>query len=261
MDLGLKGATAAVAGASRGLGFAVALELAREGASVAICSRDEAVVKDAAARIIKETDSGAHAIVADVATASGAQTFIEDATSALGGLQVLVTNAGGPPAGRSIDFDDDAWMSAFELNCLSAVRMVRAALSHIQAQPWGRVLMVTSTAPKQPVANLALSNAVRAATHGFAKSLSQELAGTNITVNCLMPGQILTDRLRSLVGAPENAGPDHPAFAEMARLIPAGRIGTTDEFAAVAAFLCSERASFVNGVSLQVDGGYLKGLF
>lgn len=261
MDLGLKGVAAAVAGASRGLGFAVALELAREGASVAICSRDESAVSDSAERITAESGSVAHAIVADVATAEGAKAFIDQAASALGGLQVLVTNAGGPPAGRSLDFDDDAWRQAFELNCLSAVRMVRAALAHLEAADWGRVLMITSTAPKQPIANLALSNAVRAATTGFAKSLSQELAGSNITVNCLMPGQILTGRLRALVGAPEDAGPDHPAFAEMVRQIPVGRVGTTDEFAAVAAFLCSKRASFVNGVSLQVDGGHLKGLF
>lgn len=261
MDFGLTGVSAAVAGASRGLGFAVSLELAWEGAPVAICSRDASAVKDAAERITNETGSSAHAIVADVATANGAQTFIDEAVSAMGGLQVLVTNAGGPPAGRSLDFDDDAWLGAFELNCLSAVRMVRAALPHLEASAWGRVLMITSTSPKQPIANLALSNAVRAATTGFAKSLSQELAGTSITVNCLMPGQILTDRLRSLVGAPQDAGPDHPAFAEMARQIPAGRVGTTEEFAAVAAFLCSQRASFVNGVSLAVDGGYLKGLF
>ncbi len=261
MDLGLKGIPTAVAGASRGLGFAVALELAREGARVSICSRDASAVKYAAERITNETGSSAHAVVANVATDSGAQTFIEEAVSVMGGLQVLVTNAGGPPAGRSIDFDDDAWLSAFELNCLSAVRMVRAALPHLEASAWGRVLMITSTAPKQPIANLVLSNAVRAATTGFAKSLSQELAGTSITVNCLMPGQILTDRLRSLVGAPPDAGPDHPVFAEMARQIPAGRVGTVGEFAAVAAFLCSQRASFVNGVSLAVDGGYLRGLF
>lgn len=261
MDFGLNDVPTAVAGASRGLGFAVALELAREGARVAICSRDASAIKDAAERITNETGSVVHALVADVASADGAQTFIEEAASVMGGLQVLVTNAGGPPAGRSIDFDDDAWLSAFELNCLSAVRMVRAALPHVEASAWGRILMVTSTAPKQPVPNLALSNAVRAATTGFAKSLSQELSGTNITVNCLMPGQIFTDRLRSLVGAPQDAGPDHPAFAEMIRQIPAGRVGTPEEFAAVAAFLCSQRASFVNGVSLQVDGGYLKGLF
>lgn len=260
MDLGLAGIPAAVAGASKGLGYAVALELAREGAPVAICSRNAESIKAAAASIQKMTGTDVHPIVADVSEATDAARFIEEAAARLGGTQVLVTNSGGPPVGAASSFDDDSWMAAFDLNFLSAVRMARAALPHLRERPWGRVVCITSIVVKQPAAGLALSNAVRAATTGFAKSLSNEVASENITVNCVLPGQIVTDRLRSLSGAPPDAGPDHPAFAAMAAQIPAGRVGTAEEFAAVVTFLCSARASFVNGVSLQIDGGFFRGL-
>lgn len=260
MDLGLRGVPAAVAGASKGLGYAVAFELAREGAKVAICSRSAESIKDAASAIESATGGEVHPVVADVSRREDATRFVEDASAALGGLQVLVTNAGGPPPGAASSFDDDAWMDAFNLNFLSAVRMVRAALPHMRRRPWGRIVCITSIAVKQPVPGLALSNSVRAATTGFAKSLSNEVGSDHITVNCVLPGQIATDRLRSLSGAPPDAGPDHPAFATMAEQIPVGRVGAPEEFAAVVAFLCSERASFVSGVSLQIDGGFFRGL-
>lgn len=260
MDLGLTEVPAAVAGASRGLGYAVARELAREGARVAICSRGAAAVAAAAAAIAEETGALLHPIAADVSSAEGARRFVQEAGAALGGLQVLVTNAGGPPPGPPTAFDDEAWLRALELNFLSAVRMSRAALPLLRARPWGRIVCMTSITVKQPPLNLALSNAARSATTAFAKSLSMEVGAEGITVNCVLPGQIATARLRSLAGAPPDAGPDHPAFASMAAQIPAGRVGNPEEFASVVAFLCSERASFVSGVSLQVDGGFYRGL-
>lgn len=260
MDLGLRDAPAAVAGASKGLGYAVALELAREGARVAICSRDSERIKAAASAIESQTGERVHPIVADVASSEGAEGFVKEAASALGGLQVLVANAGGPKPATASTASDEEWLTALDLNFLSAVRMVRASLPFLKASPFGRIVCITSISVKQPVPNLVFSNAVRSATTSFAKTLSMEVGADDITVNCVLPGQIATDRLRSLSGAPAGAGPDHPAFEAMASQIPAGRIGTPEEFAAVVTFLCSERASFVNGVAIQVDGGYFKGL-
>lgn len=260
MDLGLRGVPAAVAGASRGLGYAVACELAREGARVAICARDAGRLGDAAKAIGEETGSEVFPIAADVSQAHGAREFIEEAARSLGGLQVLVTNAGGPPTGDPATLDDDAWLAALDLNFLSAVRMARAALPHLRSRTWGRIVCITSAVVKQPQPGLSLSSAARAAATAFAKTLADTVGREGITVNCVMPGQIVTDRLRTLSGAPPDAGPGHPAFAAMAERIPIGRIGDPAEFAAVVAFLCSERASFVNGVSLAVDGGFLRGL-
>lgn len=227
---------------------------------MAICSRDERSASTAASSIHEETGGEVHGLAADVSTAEGAVGFVEGAVERLGGLQVLVANAGGPPPGPAADFGDDAWLRAFELNFLSAVRLVRTALPHLERRPWGRILCVTSVSVRQPIPNLALSNAVRLATTGFAKTLAAEVGGRGITVNCLLPGSIATDRLRSLAGAPPGAGPEHPAYAAMAAEVPLRRVGSPEEFGAVAAFLCSARASFVNGVNLQVDGGLLRGL-
>jgi 3-oxoacyl-[acyl-carrier protein] reductase len=174
---------------------------------------------------------------------------------------VIVSNAGGPPPGAPSSFADEAWLAALELNFLSAVRLVRAALPHLEQRPWGRILCITSLSVHQPIPNLVLSTASRLATTGFAKTLAREVGPRGITVNCLLPGSIATDRLASLAGAPPGAGPEHPAFAAMAAEIPLGRVGSPEEFAAAAAFLCSARASFVNGVNLQVDGGLLRSVF
>jgi 3-oxoacyl-[acyl-carrier protein] reductase len=260
MDLGLSGVPAAVAGASRGLGRAVAMELAREGARVAICSRHEAAVREAAASIEAATGASVVPLVADFGESDGADRFVADAADALGGLQVAVANAGGPPPGPPSQFDEAAWAQALQLNLLSSVRMATTALPYLRQRPWGRILFITSVAVKQPIPNLALSNAARSGATAYAKTLSAEVAADGITVNCLMPGHILTDRSRSLSGAPPDAGPDHPAFAGTIRDIPAGRLGVPEEFASAAAFLCSERASYVTGVSLQVDGGWCRSL-
>lgn len=260
MDLGLKDVPAAVAAASSGLGHAIALELSREGARVAICSRDEARIAKAAESISTETGGEVHPFVADVATTDGGEGFIADAADALGGLQVLVINAGGPPPGPPSAFDEQAWLDALNLNFLSSVRMSLASLPHLRQRDWGRIVAVTSNSVKQPLVGLALSSAARAAGTAFAKTLADEVGSEAITVNTVMPGQIVTDRLRSLAGAPPEAGPTDPAFASMIEKIPAGRVGTPQEFAAAVAFLCSERASFINGISLAVDGGFLRGI-
>jgi 3-oxoacyl-[acyl-carrier protein] reductase len=261
MDLGLKGVPAAVAGASRGLGYAVALELARQGARVAICSRDEAAARAAASSITKQTGSEVYPVGADVAAEEGAKEFIDKSVAAFGGLQVLVTNAGGPPPGGAAERSDDEWLAALDLNFFSAVRMVRHALPHLRRNDWGRIVAITSSTVKQPVPSLALSNAARAATTSFLKTLSFEVGPDAITVNCVLPGRIATDRLGSLAGAPPGAGPGDPAFKAMAEEIPLGRVGTPEEFGAVVAFLCSKQASYVSGVSLSVDGGMMKGLY
>lgn len=260
MDLGLTDVAAAVSGASKGLGRAVAEALAREGARVAICSRDADAIRRTADEIGDSTGADVAAFVADVSTPDGPREFIVDAVKALGGLQVLVVNAGGPPPGASSIFNDEQWGDAIDLNFMSAVRLVREAVPHLAANNWGRVLAITSVSVKQPMVGLGLSSAVRAATTGFLKTMSVELGPRGITVNAIMPGQFATDRLRFLAGAPPEAGPDHEAFASMAAEIPLGRIGDPSEFGAVAAFICSQKASFLTGVSLPLDGGLSKGL-
>jgi 3-oxoacyl-[acyl-carrier protein] reductase len=260
VDLGLDHVPTAVSGASRGLGRAVAFELAREGARVAICSRDRAAIEEAAAEIAAATGTDVIPIAADVSSPADARRFVDEAAEALRGLQVLVANAGGPPTGPAASFGDDDWARALDLNFLSAVRMSTRALPLLKERPWGRIVCITSYTVRQPPPEFALSTAARAATTGFAKTLSREVAASGITVNTVLPGYMATDRLRSLRGAPADAGPEHPAFASIAAEVPLGRIGLPEEVAAAVAFLCSARASYVNGVNLQVDGGRMGGL-
>jgi 3-oxoacyl-[acyl-carrier protein] reductase len=260
LDLGLKGVGAAVAGSSRGLGYAVALELSREGAAVVVGSRDLDAAKAAADTISDETGNAVHPVAADVSKEEQAKGFVEEAASVLGGLGVLVANAGGPEPGGPTAFTNEQWKQALDLNFFSTVNLSLAALPHLKEREWGRIVCITSNVVKQPATMLSLSSAARAAATAFAKTLADTVASDGITVNCVMPGQIVTDRLRRLAGAPEDAGADHEAFSSMIDLIPAGRLGIPEEFAAAVAFLCSERASFINGVSLAVDGGFLRGL-
>jgi len=242
MELGISGRRAAVAAASRGLGFATARALAAEGVQVAICGRDAATLRDAAQQI------GARPIVADVSTAEGAAGFVRAARDELGGLDILVANGGGPPPGRFADVSDpQEYARAFELSCLSTIAMCAESVPTMQAQQWGRVVAITSIAVRQPIPSLILSNTARAGLTGFLKTLAREVAPDGVTVNSLQPGSHDTERLRSL-GAADTTG------------IPAGRLGTAAEFGAVAAFLCSEHAAFLTGAAIPVDGGVYGGL-
>jgi 3-oxoacyl-[acyl-carrier protein] reductase len=247
MDLGIAGKRAAVAASSRGLGFATAAALAAEGVEVAICSRDRARVDEAAAQI----GPNATALVADVGTVEGATAFVRDAIEMLGGVDILVANAGGPPPGNFASIDDvDAYRDAFSLNALSTIAMCKAAVPAMQERRWGRVVAVTSIAVRQPIEMLILSNTARAGVTGFLKTLAREVAHDGVTVNSLQPGLHATERVAQL----------HADESVAAVGIPAGRIGTPEEFGALAAFLCSDHAGYVTGAAIPVDGGVYGGL-
>jgi 3-oxoacyl-[acyl-carrier protein] reductase len=247
MDLGIGGKRAAVAAASQGLGFATAAALAAEGVQVAICSRDRAKVDDAVARI----GNGCVGLVADVGTAAGATGFVEAATEALGGVDILVPNAGGPPPGTFAEVDDlDAYAKAFELNALSTIAMCKTVVPAMQERGWGRVVAITSISVRQPIANLILSNTARAGLTGFLKTLAREVARDGVTVNSLQPGLHATERMKALHADPQRLGSS----------IPVGFVGDAGDFGRVAAFLCSESAKYVTGTALAVDGGSDAGL-
>jgi 3-oxoacyl-[acyl-carrier protein] reductase len=263
MDLGLQDRPALVAAASRGLGFACARALAGEGARVALCSRTRDAAREAAERIRSETGSTVVALEADVSTAEGATGFVRSGAEELGGCHILVANAGGPKPGRAVDMSDREWLDAVELNFLSTVRMAREALPHMRRAGHGRIVAIMSSAVKEPITNLALSNSARAAATGFLKTLGREVAAEGITVNAILPGRILTDRIRRL--AAERAGSEsvaeEEALAQQAVDVPMGRLGLPEEVGEVAAFLASERASYLTGCMLSVDGGMLRSLF
>ena len=247
VDLGISGRTAAVAAASSGLGLASAVALANEGVRVAICSRDQGRVDDAIATIGHD----AVGVVADVSTPDGATAFVADATDALGTIDILVTNAGGPPPGTFTSTAVDAYPDALNLNLMSVVAMCKAAVPLMQARGWGRVVAITSISVRQPIGTLILSNTARAGATAFLKTLAGEVAADGVTVNSVQPGLHATNRLISLYG-----GDTSPAAAG----IPAGFVGDPADFGAVVAFLCSEHARFLTGAAIQVDGGAYAGL-
>jgi len=263
MDLGLKDKRAFVAGSSRGLGFATALGLAKEGCKVAINSRNEEKIKAAAETITNETGTQAYGFAGDVSDASTAEKLIQSAVESLGGLDILITNAGGPPAGSFEIFDEDAWQKAVDASLMSHVRLIRAALPHLRKSDSPGVLTVTSYTVKQPLQNLILSNSVRAATVGLTKSLAMELGKDGIRFNSILPGWTLTERVQHLMEsrAQNNKTTAEEEMAKQITEIPLGRIGQPEEFANAAVFLVSPAASYITGVMLNVDGGIVKGLF
>jgi 3-oxoacyl-[acyl-carrier protein] reductase len=263
MDLGLRDRVAVVAAASSGLGKATALELAAEGASVVINSRNEEKLRRAADEIRSAARAEVIPIVGDVTNEDDVQRLIEVARSQFGRLDILVTNAGGPPAGFFADHTAEDYRSAVELNLISAINLCRQAVPHMQERNWGRIVAIASIAAKQPVDNLILSNTARAGLLGFMKSLSKQVAACGITVNTVCPGYHLTERLReigSLVAKREGISIED-VYARWADSTPMKRIGDPKELAALVAFLCSERAGYITGTVIQIDGGAYSALF
>lgn len=262
MDFGLTGKTALVAASSRGLGRAVAEELASEGCRLVICSRSVDAIEAAADTVRARTGTDVVAVPADLTDPSSVDRVVRTALDRFGRIDVLVTNTGGPPAGPFEAHSPAAWTHAVKQNLDSVLNLTRAVLPGMKKRGWGRIVNVTSIAVKQPVDGLILSNSVRAAVTGFAKTLANEVASFGVTVNNVMPGYTRTERLDELAARlSESTGISvADAFAGWEASTPMGRIGEPREFAAVVAFLCSERASYVTGVSVQVDGGAIKSL-
>jgi len=260
MHLGLTGKVAMVAGASRGLGFAVARALAEEGALVSMSSRNAEAISAAAQRIQKETGGKVLAVACDVQSAKDIAHWHQATMDRFEGIDLLYTNSGGPPPGATLSFDDGAWERAFELLLLSAVRMIRLAVPSMSMRGGGAILLPTSSSIKEPIANLALSNILRGAVSSLSKTLAIELAPKKIRVNQLVPGRIDTDRLQELDEAnSKRAGiPIEEQQKKMVATIPLGRYGDASEFANAAVFLLSDAASYITGATLQADGGMIR---
>jgi len=262
MDLGLRGKTALVAAASRGLGRAIAEALAAEGASLVICARGADALEQARDAIAQRTGVEVDAVAADVATDEGIARVWQLARDRLGQVDILVTNAGGPPSGPFESHDWGVWQEAVELTLRSAVELTRLVLPGMKERRWGRILNVTSIAVKQPVDGLMLSNSIRAAVTGFARTLANEVARYGVTVNSMLPGYTRTERVEQLNAA--TAAREGITIDDVARRIeaqiPMRRLGEPQEFAALAAFLASEQASYITGQSIAVDGGWIRSL-
>ena len=261
MDLGLKGKVAMIGGASRGLGYAVAEALAREGASVSISSTTPATIESAAKKI-EAAAPGAQVLAMPVDVRNGDQiaAWSKRTIDRFGGVDLLFTNAGGPPAGPAVSFDDAAWQNAIDLLLFSTIRMVRAAVPSMKSRGGGSILMSTSSSVKEPIANLGLSTVLRASVSALAKTLALELAADRVRVNQIIPGRIDTDRVKQLdeiAAKKQGIGVDE-AKAKSQSAIPLGRYGQIDEYGRVAAFLLSDAAAYMTGETVQVDGGLIR---
>jgi len=262
MNLGLTNKVAMVAGGSRGLGYAVARGLAAEGVQVSIASRDAASIAAAGRKIEEETRARVLAVAADVSSAQAIEQWHQKTIEQFGGIDLLFTNSGGPPPGATLGFDDAAWQKAFELLLMSAVRTIRLVVPSMAARGGGSIVLPTSSSVKEPIANLALSNILRASVAALSKTLASELVAQKIRVNHLIPGRIDTDRLREL---DESNGKRLGISVEeqkkkMMQTIPMARYGDPKEFANAAVFLFSDAAAYITGATLQVDGGQMRGV-
>lgn len=253
MDLGLTHKVAFVAASSQGLGKSVAIALAEEGAHLAICGRDAKQLDKASTEINSIGEGEVIAITGDLSLAADRERMLATTLDHYKKIDILVTNSGGPRTGKFEELTQKDWDNTYALLLSSAVGLIRGVLPAMKAQGWGRIITITSQAVKQPVENLILSNAVRASVVGLMKTLASELGPYAITVNNIMPGYTETNRLKKLIA-------DNPSFASAIDEIPLGRFGTPEEFAAAVTFLASERASYITGVSLAVDGGWIKNM-
>lgn len=262
MDLGINHRIALVCGASKGLGRAVALGLAREGARLAICSRNKENILKTAAEITQSTGAEVLGISADLSQADEARRFFKEAWEHFGRVDILVTNAGGPPSLPFAKITDELWKSAFDLTLMSAVILIRECLPVMQEQGFGRIVNITSVAVKQPLEGLILSNTIRTGLIGLAKTLSNDYAPYNILINNVCPGVTLTERVKelSMAMAVQKGISPEKVIQDWEAGIPMGRMGRPEELANLVVFLASDRASYITGTTIQVDGGYYKGL-
>lgn len=254
MDFGLSNKGALVMASSKGLGKAVAAELANEGCNVVICGRNDETLKNTSDEITSESGRECFYVQGDITSQNDRKRILSYSKSKIKSIDVLVTNSGGPKPGSFDDHDNEDWRDAYSLLVESTVSMIRGVLPDMKEQKWGRIITITSQAVKQPVEGLILSNSVRSAILGLVKTLSIELGKHNITVNNVLPGYTLTDRLETLI---RQRG---TSLENISVNVPLKRVGLPNEFAAAVAFLASEKASYINGVSLPIDGGWIKGI-
>lgn len=262
MDLQIDGKVALVAGASSGIGKAIAKALSTEGAQVAILSRNRDKLRDAAKEIKQTSGNDVLPVVCDVTKTGQIEKAIRKVVDKLGAIEILVCNAGGPPSGTFQQFGDSDWDYAYKLNLKSTIRLCAVVVPMMKDRKWGRIINITSVAAIQPIDNLILSNTSRAGVHGFTKTLSNEVAPYGVTVNCICPGYTLTERLDELA---ESIADSQNISKNKVRLsweknIPAGRLADPSELGSLAAFLASEQAAYITGVAINIDGGFVKSI-